>query len=633
MVRTVANKLLILAVVVLLPGFCLAAFNQSADRLFLTTTFLSPPPNPVPITQVYNLDKSSSAWQLSDFITDKNKTIIDSKVFFNHLFLVVMETGKEAVYFSDNGLSFTPLNIPISAATLKISGNYLYIFDGDKSFQIDNQFNQKSLSGSPALSDFSLVQNGETPEIIAKDGSQLCFYHLNNLDTWIKTSLPSQNIPTDTTSLELFGKRIFARSSAGVYEVFWQSDQNPVLISADNKVKIISERGSDGIFISGSENKYSADSTSNWQSTTYAITTSFDSAFRTDSGHLLWQSNVTNNSASQYAKDGDMNNFQIVPSTWAKSAMIQDVSSFGGLYYLYLLNGSKNPNLYITTDFTKWSLSSLPSTATNYGLIADIRNLSDGNLVEATGTITTLPGVVSDGVIYIQDTTGGIQVYLSPTKGSLPKAVGSQITVWGTLKLNDAKRIILNGANDFILGHESQVDVPTIDITDASNYLGLLVKLKNTVSAVSSDYLTLDNFIRLHPLPTTQKFQINDTALFATIVDYNNSTHNVEAWATADGELLSRTAPVVETVSKTDNSINTVVSAETKTTSVSVPSEIVAADSTNIEPLVSGLTMEADPIPKVLPVAQNHEYDSVFMSIGSFLAGMIIVRGKRFQKI
>lgn len=119
--------------------------------------------------------------------------------------------------------------------------------------------------------------------------------------------------------------------------------------------------------------------------------------------------------------------------------------------------------------------------------IADARGKSDGEEVRVEGTVTVEPGKLSSQYFYIQDSTGGIQIYCY--KKNFPTIEpGDRVSVTGELgSYNQDRRIKISDASDIvILGHESDIAPASVTIDEINdNLVGQVVAFEGTVTATS----------------------------------------------------------------------------------------------------------------------------------------------------
>ncbi|MFA4995629.1 MAG: lamin tail domain-containing protein [Patescibacteria group bacterium] len=121
--------------------------------------------------------------------------------------------------------------------------------------------------------------------------------------------------------------------------------------------------------------------------------------------------------------------------------------------------------------------------------IKDTRALEDGEDVIVTGTVTTLPGVLSSQYFYIQDETGGIQVYCYG-KNFPTLSLGDVVSVTGELsQINNERRVKISSADSIvILNHTDPVTPTEITISDiGEENEGAYIKTAGIVTETSGN--------------------------------------------------------------------------------------------------------------------------------------------------
>lgn len=121
--------------------------------------------------------------------------------------------------------------------------------------------------------------------------------------------------------------------------------------------------------------------------------------------------------------------------------------------------------------------------------IEEAREKTSGEEVVVTGTVTTLPGVLSSQYFYIQDETGGIQVYCY---GKIfPSLIlGDSVSVTGELsEVSNERRLKIDGIDNIvILNHTDPIVPKEIAISDiGEKNEGTYVKTAGIVTETSGD--------------------------------------------------------------------------------------------------------------------------------------------------
>lgn len=121
--------------------------------------------------------------------------------------------------------------------------------------------------------------------------------------------------------------------------------------------------------------------------------------------------------------------------------------------------------------------------------IEDARNLENDEDVVVAGTVITLPGVLSSQYFYIQDETGGIQVYChSKTFPTL--VLGDVVSVAGELsQTNNERRVKISSADNIvILNHTDPIVPKEIAVSNiGEKNEGTYVKTAGIVTETSGD--------------------------------------------------------------------------------------------------------------------------------------------------
>ena len=121
--------------------------------------------------------------------------------------------------------------------------------------------------------------------------------------------------------------------------------------------------------------------------------------------------------------------------------------------------------------------------------IEDARDLENGKEVTITGIVTVLPGTLSSQYFYIQDATGGIQIY-NYGKDFPTLTLGDSISVSGELsEVSNDRRIKITEADKIvILNHTVPLSPAEINISDiGEKEEGTYVKTAGIVTKTSGD--------------------------------------------------------------------------------------------------------------------------------------------------
>lgn len=126
--------------------------------------------------------------------------------------------------------------------------------------------------------------------------------------------------------------------------------------------------------------------------------------------------------------------------------------------------------------------------------IAEARQKIAGKYVSITGVVSIIPGNLSDQYFYVEDKTGGIQIYCY--KKDFPKlALGDLVQITGQIgdyysdkriKIDDANSIKILGTSELILPKEVKID----QIDDSK--VGQIVELEGEVTETSGNTFYLE---------------------------------------------------------------------------------------------------------------------------------------------
>ena len=132
---------------------------------------------------------------------------------------------------------------------------------------------------------------------------------------------------------------------------------------------------------------------------------------------------------------------------------------------------------------------------TLYLSVAQARQQVKGSKVQVGGVVTVLPGIFGSQYFYIQDSTGGIQVYQYrkdfPTLG-----VGDQVSVFGEISVSRGqKRVKVKSSSDIkVLRSGVSIKVVSSGLSNLDeNDLGRLVKVGGTITEIKGNYMYIDD--------------------------------------------------------------------------------------------------------------------------------------------
>lgn len=127
--------------------------------------------------------------------------------------------------------------------------------------------------------------------------------------------------------------------------------------------------------------------------------------------------------------------------------------------------------------------------------IADARQLNNGQYVKVEGFVTAIPSVLSASYFYIEDETGGMQIYKHDKKFPTLKS-GDRISIYGKLsETSGEKRIIVYNSFDIVVLESDLPPPPPIEITQnqfGEEFEGVYVKIQGRVIKSSGSTFYVD---------------------------------------------------------------------------------------------------------------------------------------------
>ncbi|MDP3992805.1 MAG: hypothetical protein Q8Q05_01145 [bacterium] len=457
-------------------------------------------------------------------------------------------------------------------------------------------------------------------------------FHIWNSGVVTTVQLPT--LPQSLTDqVAVVGRRVLLRKiDSNWHELSWQN-ASPVIaeIAGSAEGSVIKSGDDEALFINSVPPLFST-ATSNWQSLT--VVGQFSSARQTPLGHLVWNTG----SLTQFAPTGSTVFIKV--NSWSSTTSpIQavEIGPTASFVSVITQSGTGNVNLYKTTDFTHWSRITLPTKPTYSPTISQARALTAGSLVELSGVVTVGPKVVDSEVLYLEDTTAGIQVYLSQTTDVLPTTTKINAIATGEISSSQTKRVLLDTLADLELGSNSTWTEPNINADQAVDYQGRLVGLKGSVTDLETDYLTLGS-LKLHFTGAKSIFQKDDLAQWSAVIDWNSSSGKVEAWTTSSNyQLLSRVQAPSQPSAVTPLPIsNATSSSSTAKKTTAVTKKTVSTSVTS--PTTTTISSQPQPTdaPVIVGAVQNKNTSSdnqtISMSAVSLLAGLLSFRGRRLRR-
>lgn len=345
--------------------------------------------------------------------------------------------------------------------------------------------------------------------------------------------------------------RILLRTPTGWFELLWQPITPEFrLVTASTSAVVVETDQDPRLFISLGTGGWWSDQAGSWLGLTTPANSSFNHAARTPLGWLLWQTNSagTTGGLTLFAPLANEGVFTKVNRWASTTSPVQAVSINATTSYVAVVNSSNRLNLYSTASFVdgSWTLVSLPTNITYARPIADLRALPAGSLVELTGAVRVAAGVVSSELVYVDDATGGIQVFLDSSHGSLGVAVNDLVVVDGEISTSQTKRVLVDDVHNIEqLGTTTDGAWPTVLLAQIGAYLGRVVRLEGLVDDTDPDLLLLrdgDTIVKIHTSFSTGP-HVGDRIALQAVIDWSSASGATEAWATGSSFTLVEAAP------------------------------------------------------------------------------------------
>jgi len=194
--------------------------------------------------------------------------------------------------------------------------------------------------------------------------------------------------------------------------------------------------------------------------------------------------------------------------------------------------------------------------------VAQAKEKADGQKVVINGTVTVAPGMFGNQIFYLEDETGGIQVYLYSS--NFPELlIGDVVQVTGELSTSRGeRRVKLTGATGVALqsGTSSQhVETISLGNIDAS-FVGNLLSTTGQIQSKNATKLTLESsgatltiYLKNNPAIDPNLFERGDTLTITGVL------------TSYDGELRLRPRSVDDMVVEEDTIVSTATISDTPT--------------------------------------------------------------------
>lgn len=345
--------------------------------------------------------------------------------------------------------------------------------------------------------------------------------------------------PIAPSKLFVFGKRVVIGDNAFAYELVWQFEEPELILIDNNPLQqlIIIENEIKKAFLKNTSKTWLA-TESGWQ--LINSQGNFNHARLTPNGYLVWQTNEakTQGGLTQFLPlDGD--NLIKVNSWSSTTSPIQAIYTRDNLALIGVItnSGTGNFNLYRSFDYRQWDRLTLPSKPTLVVSVAQARQLTNGTLVEINGVMSVNPGLVGNEIAYLEDETGGIQIYLHSSKGTLPSKRYSAIRVTAEISSSQVKRLILADVTDLeVMSEQVPLTLTEFNADLALNLLGRVILLKDRLGKTEKDHVFfgVNDTLKIHFKSISQSlkeiFLPEDLVSAAVVIDWNSVSNKVEGW-------------------------------------------------------------------------------------------------------
>lgn len=474
------------------------------------------------------------------------------------------------------------------------------------------------------------------------------FAQTSHQTIWLATATQVMSIeltggepPTQLTSL---ANRVLLHFSTGLYELNWQMTEptlTPITALAAQPVEVNNDGAA--VFLSANTSAFFSNLPGQWQ--LLNAQGNFNRAQRVPTGWFVWQTNdqLTSGGLAQFLATGTTSLQKVNP--WASTTSpVQAVSLDTSPSYVSVVtsSGTGNTNLYRSTDYRAWSRITLPTRSTLVRTIGEARLLAADSLVELNGVVSVPPGIVGAEIVYIQDNTGGIQVFLSSSKGVLPSETGRQVTITGEVSASEVERIVLEERDDLVSGGIGQVADRVINPADVSQLWGWTGRLTDRISVLETDNLTVSEQLKIHldSLGKSAKevFRLRDLIELPVVVDWNSSSGKTEAWYLGrDYRILERAELVTPAATKPKATAKSTKKTTTKNTSAPKKASAgaapkVASTRTPTARVAATRATAVRPEPSQKPDSRPSSSQTA-MGFLSLAAGMLVMRGRRFRQL
>ncbi len=199
--------------------------------------------------------------------------------------------------------------------------------------------------------------------------------------------------------------------------------------------------------------------------------------------------------------------------------------------------------------------------------INEFRNLQNFQKGTVEGVVTVLPNTFGSNIFFIQDRTGGINVYAAKMDFSkLGLKYGDVVEIRGYKKVHKMNtELIVEDFNSIkILSHSQPITPKKIKTADINNenYEGLLVSVRGKVVSIDAPKVFVDDgsgegmvYLREGSGLSASMFKVGDTVGITGVLGQYNFAH--ELWPRNKNDIISqdRTPPTIKYVTPFKNYI------------------------------------------------------------------------------
>jgi hypothetical protein len=438
-------------------------------------------------------------------------------------------------------------------------------------------------------------------------------------------------------------QRVLIRfSGLGLYELLYrQAEPSLVWVTQVSGSIVGAKNDPETVLVSAAGTAYISSAAGQWQE--LGAQGNFNHVEKVGPGWLAYQVNATKTSGglAQLLPFGADSFIKVNP--WASTTSpIQATLLETGPAYISVItsSGTGNTNLYRSNDFVSWSRITLPTAPTLKRTVAQARLLGAGTLVELSGVVSVPRGVVSGEVIYLQDHTGGIQLYLNQSRGQLDRRKYDALTATGEISSSAVKRLIIGAPDDVTLEGVGELTAPLLALGELPDRLGQVVSLRETITQLTKDNAVLAETLKVHlqalGRSAREVFALKDTVELSVVVDWNSSSGKVEAWYLGEPYSITQSFHSVAPTPQQSSVAVAPTKAVTKPTASVKPA--VALQVATVNRQAAPTLVQGEKAGTFLGSGEGSATETAgtptgLMSFLSLAVGMLAMKGRRFRQV